>query len=112
MRKPPITISTDRDTIRSSAEFKDFVEQHRVDATRRKDDRLQEIAVKQLEIQRGEADHQSFMLRAKMEISALEELVADDEEILAAADRALTLRPSPQLTPNTTVADALSEERQ
>lgn len=113
MAKPPAPAAPhDREAIRSSAEFRAFVEAQSIEAQRRRDDRKAEISAKTQAIARSRADHDAFAQTTEREINELHELIADDEEVMAAAERALTLRPSPVLTAHETpVASALEEQQ-
>ncbi len=99
-----------RAEIASSAEFRQFVEEQSREAQRRRDDRMARVEAKRQEIARSLADHNTFALRTDGEIAALLDDVADDDEILSAATRALTIN-RPTLVPHEEVKNALEEQK-
>lgn len=102
----------DREVIKSSAEFRAFVEEQQIEAQRRKDDRLKTIADKRMEISRAEDDHAAFVLQIMHEISDIQGQISDDDEILSAATAALSKpRPGPVLVPHSEVADAIEAQK-
>lgn len=107
MRKPT---PTDRESIRSSAEFRAWMEDYAREAQRKRDDLMQAVEGKRGDIARSQQDFESYRLKTELEIANLLDEVADMDEITSAADRALTLRLTPRLTPNSIVADALGDE--
>lgn len=91
-RTPP---PLDREALKTSQGFLDFVEAEKIDAQRRRDDHQSEITRLTTEHQRITADYESMIMKLRTQ-------VADCAEIIEAADRALgtdlsASRPAPTI---------------
>ncbi len=99
----PATKLVDRGHIRTSAEFREFVAQQKVEAERRKEDYLTEIAQFEIEIARGQKDQDTRAARCDAEIRSRMNLIVDEDEIISGANAMLAIdgtanRPAPKLT--------------
>lgn len=87
----PAANLVERQHLKSSAEFRAFVEQKKTDAERRRADHQAEIDRFESEIQRSAVDHETLAQRLEAEIRSRMALIADEDEVIWRADTMLSL---------------------
>ncbi len=89
MKSRPIALP-EREAVRATDMFRQWAEERRLEAQRRRDDHQAKLEAKRTELARAKHDHEAYVIAATAEINALLANVEDEQEVIDAADRALT----------------------